>query len=112
MVDQTDLLNLVLNKSRTISAGKDVMIYEGGGSLREGYVVGLPTTKMSKELDSQVLAIVRYKDKSHLIDDVLAAKSQNLLYHLLPKVIVETTILPPGFNTLLNSLVKLLYAKV
>lgn len=76
MVDQTDLLNLVLNKSRTISAGKDVMIYEGGGSLREGYVVGLPTTKMSKELDSQVLAIVRYKDKSHLIDDVLAAKSR------------------------------------
>lgn len=76
MTDQTDLLNLVLEKSKLISAGKDIMIFEGGGSLREGYVVGLPTTVMANKLNSQVLAIVRYKDKTYLIDDILAAKSR------------------------------------
>ena len=76
MIDQTDLLNLVLEKSKMISTGKDIMIFEGGGSLREGYVVGLPTTVMAKKLNSQVLAIVRYKDKRYLIDDILAAKSR------------------------------------
>ncbi len=76
MTDQTDLLNLVLEKLKLISAGKDIMIFEGGGSLREGYVVGLPTTVMANKLSSQVLAIVRYKDKTYLIDDILAAKSR------------------------------------
>lgn len=74
--NQTDLLELVIQKGKLNSAGKDFMIYEGGGSLREGYVVGLPTAVMAKELKSQVLVIVRYKDKMHLIDDILAAKSR------------------------------------
>jgi BioD-like phosphotransacetylase family protein len=76
MADQTDLLDLVKEKAKITSSGKDVMIYEGGGSLREGYVVDLPTTVMAKELGSQVLAIVRFKDKKYLIDDILTAKSR------------------------------------
>ncbi|NIV14340.1 MAG: AAA family ATPase, partial [Aliifodinibius sp.] len=76
MEEQSDLLELVIAKSKIASKDKDLMIFEGGGSLREGYVVGLPTTIMAKELDSQVLAIVRYKDKKYLIDDILAAKSR------------------------------------
>lgn len=74
--DQSDLLEQVIEKANLASEGKDVMIYEGGGSLREGYVVGLPTAIMARELKSRVLAIVRYKDKMHLIDDILAAKSR------------------------------------
>lgn len=74
--DQTDLLNSVIEKAKAASTGKDLMIFEGGGSLREGYVIGLPVAVMSKELDSRVLALVRYKDKMHLIDDILVAKSR------------------------------------
>jgi BioD-like phosphotransacetylase family protein len=71
--DQSELMPKVLQKAKEISEGKDVMIYEGGGSLREGYVVGLPTPKMAKELGSKALAVIRYKDRRHLIDDVLTA---------------------------------------
>jgi BioD-like phosphotransacetylase family protein len=84
--DQTDLLELVKSKAATAAEGKDVMIFEGGGSLREGYVVDLPTTKVAKELNSKVLAIVRYKDRRHLLDDALAAKSR-LGDHLLGIII-------------------------
>ncbi|MCB2179970.1 phosphotransacetylase family protein [bacterium] len=81
MEDQSDLLELVKEKDKAAAAGNDVMIYEGGGSLREGYVVDLQTHKMAQELNSKALAIVRYKDKRHLVDDALAAKSRlgNLL---------------------------------
>jgi len=74
--DDTDLLDVVLEKAKEASEGKDVMIYEGGGTLREGYVVGLPTIKVAKELNSKILAIIRYKDRRHLLDDVLTAKSR------------------------------------
>lgn len=76
VTDQTDLLELVKEKAAAAAEGKDVMIYEGGGSLREGYVVDLPTTKVAKELNSKVLAIVRYKDRRHLLDDALVSKSR------------------------------------
>ncbi len=74
--DHSDLLKLVLDKSDQASKDVDVMLYEGGGSLREGYVLGLPTTVVAKELDSSVLAIVRYRDRRHLLDDALTAKTR------------------------------------
>lgn len=72
--DQTDLMGIVLEKAEEASKGKDLMIYEGGGTLREGYVVGLQTINVAKKLNSKVLAIIRYKDRRHLLDDVLTAK--------------------------------------
>ena len=76
MKDQTDLMEHIITASEKISEGKDVMIYEGGGSLREGYVVGLPTFDVARKLNSKVLAIVRYKDRRYLLDDILTAKSR------------------------------------
>jgi len=74
--DQEGLINLVKTKVAEAAEGLDVMIYEGGGSLREGYVVNMQTSKVAKELNSKALAIVRYKNKRHLVDDALAAKSR------------------------------------
>jgi hypothetical protein len=54
--------------------GKDIMLLEGGGSLREGYVVGLPTTEVARQLASQVLVVVRYRGEVQILDDVLAAQ--------------------------------------
>lgn len=54
--------------------GKDILLLEGGGSLREGYVVGLPTPEVAKQLTSQVLAVVRYRGEVQTLDDVLAAQ--------------------------------------
>jgi BioD-like phosphotransacetylase family protein len=74
--DQETLMKSILDKADEVSAGKDVMIFEGGGSLREGYVFGLPAELVAENLGSKVLALVRYKDRRHLLDDVLAAKSR------------------------------------
>jgi uncharacterized protein len=58
------------------SLGQDILLLEGGGSLREGYIVGLPTVEVARKLNSRVLAIVRYRDEIRLLDDVLTAKSR------------------------------------
>jgi uncharacterized protein len=57
-------------------AGQDVLLLEGGGSLREGYVVGLPTPAVAASCDGDVLAIVRYRDDVRVLDDALAAYSR------------------------------------
>jgi BioD-like phosphotransacetylase family protein len=74
--NQEEMLKSILDKADEVSAEKDVMIFEGTGSLREGYVFGLPAELVAENLGSKVLAIVRYKDRRHLLDDVLAAKSR------------------------------------
>lgn len=58
------------------SDGKDILLLEGGGSLREGYVVGLPTPEVAKELCSNILVVVRYREEVRLFDDVLAAQTR------------------------------------
>ncbi len=67
--------------------GKDYMILEGGGSLREGYAVGLPTPQVAAELGSDALAIVKYRDEVRLLDDALTA--QHRLGELLRGVLIN-----------------------
>lgn len=57
-------------------AGQDVLLLEGGGSLREGYSVGLPTPTVAHQLSSKVLMIVRYLDDVQVLDDALAAQAR------------------------------------
>ena len=54
--------------------GKDILLLEGGASLREGYVVGLPTPEVARLLASQVLVVVRYRGEVQTLDDILAAQ--------------------------------------
>jgi len=74
--NQEAMMKTILDKADEVSKGKDTMIFEGGGSLREGYVFGLPAELVADNLNSKVLAIIRDKDRRHLLDDVLAAKSR------------------------------------
>lgn len=76
MSDHSDLLDLVIKKSKEASTKVDVMLYEGGCCLREGYVVGMPATAVAEALESQVLAIIPYRDRVRLLDDALAAKTR------------------------------------
>jgi len=69
----TDLIERVKSACQNAAEGKDVLLLEGGASLREGYAVGLPTPAVAAALDSQVLVIVRYRDEVQVLDDVLAA---------------------------------------
>src|SRR5512145_1145042 len=69
------------------SAGQDILLLEGGGSLREGYVVGLPTPLVAQHLHSKALAIVKYSDHVRTLDDALTA--QYRLGELLSGVILN-----------------------
>lgn len=59
-----------------IKGNSDVVLLEGGARLREGYSLGLPTPFVAKELNSDVLMIVRYRGDVYLIDDILASKTR------------------------------------
>jgi BioD-like phosphotransacetylase family protein len=73
---EIDLIEQVKAACEKAGAGKDVLLLEGGGSLREGYVVGLPTPEVAIALQSNVLMIVKYRDDMRLLDDALAAQTR------------------------------------
>jgi BioD-like phosphotransacetylase family protein len=74
--DTGELLELMIDKAAKVSKGMDVMLFEGGGSLRDGYVVGMPSHRVAEKLDTKVLALVRFRHLVHLLDDTLAAQTR------------------------------------
>jgi BioD-like phosphotransacetylase family protein len=70
----TTLLKQVKTAFQKASMGKDVMLLEGGGSLREGYCVGLGTPVVAESLDVPVLAMTPYRNRLSLLDDCLVAQ--------------------------------------
>jgi BioD-like phosphotransacetylase family protein len=85
--EDINLLDKVKAASETAGAGRDVLLLEGGASLREGYVAGLPTTMVAETLGSNVLVVVKYRDEVRLLDDVLA--TQYRLRNLMCGVIIN-----------------------
>jgi len=71
--ETTKLMPKVKAASEAAAVDKDILLLEGGGSLREGYVMGVPTPDVADALGSQVLVIVKFRDDVRLMDDILAA---------------------------------------
>ena len=69
-----------------LGEGRDVLLIEGGASMREGYTIGVSTVSLVESLDLPTLGVVRYRDGLKLIDDVLALSSR-LGEHLLGVVV-------------------------
>ncbi len=78
LVDQKpeDLMARVTQSFEKLSQGQDVLILEGGGSLREGYVVGLPTVGVVNKLGCQALVIAKYREEVRMLDDVLSTQAR------------------------------------
>jgi BioD-like phosphotransacetylase family protein len=74
MGGETDLMEKVKSAVETSGQGKDVLLLEGGGSLREGHSVSLPTPDVARELSSHVLVTVKYRSDIRVLDDTLSAK--------------------------------------
>ena len=68
------LMEQVKSAVRTTGSGKDVLLLEGGASLREGHAVSLPTPDVARELSSHVLVTVKYRSNIRVLDDTLSAK--------------------------------------
>ncbi len=78
---ELNLMDQVKEAAERAGRDQDVLLLEGGASLREGYVVGLPTPLVAQTLGSHVLVVVRYRDAVRVLDDALAAATRlgNLL---------------------------------
>jgi BioD-like phosphotransacetylase family protein len=76
---QRNLLGEIEQAIQVAQENTDVLIMEGGASMREGYVVGLNTLNLVEQLDVPVLSVVSFQGEQCLagmcvLDDILAAK--------------------------------------
>jgi BioD-like phosphotransacetylase family protein len=69
----SSLLTQVQEDFERVSAGKDIVLLEGGASLREGFSVGLGTPFVAEALDVPVLAVTPFRNPMSLVDDCLVA---------------------------------------
>ena len=72
--EKIDFMPRVLEAAKFLEEKKDLLLLEGGESLREGYVMNLSTPDVAKELGSEILVVVKYCEDACLLDDVLTAK--------------------------------------
>ena len=58
------------------SAGRDVdlLLLEGGASLREGYAMGLSNVRLAEALGAPALVLIRCHQEMQIVDDALAAR--------------------------------------
>lgn len=71
-----NMMELVKAAAEDAGSGKDVLLVEGGASLREGYAIGLPTPEVAEKLDCNILAIVKYRRNVSFLDDCLTAQTR------------------------------------
>jgi BioD-like phosphotransacetylase family protein len=67
-----DLMVDVKAAYEKVTPGRDIVLVEGGGSLREGVSLGLDPKSVVETLDMQALAIVRYHNRLNQGDDCIA----------------------------------------
>ncbi len=81
-----DFAREIKDAYQKLGKDKDILLVEGGASMREGYAIGLNMTMMAELLDLPTLGVVRYRDGLMLIDDILAMQFR-MEKHLLGVVI-------------------------
>ncbi len=72
--DGCGLVDKIKQAAAAAGEGKDLLLLEGGGSLRMGYALGLSTPYVAELLDASVLAVVKYRGRLRMLDDTLAAQ--------------------------------------
>lgn len=72
--DSADLIQTVVEPARQIAGQVDVLMLEGGASLREGYAMGLSNLQIAESVGAPVLVLVRCRQQMQALDDTLAAR--------------------------------------
>lgn len=72
-VSEENLMKKIQQAAKAKGKGKDVLLLEGGASLREGYAMDLSNLKVAEVLDAPVLVLIPYHNDISLVDDVLTA---------------------------------------
>jgi|YNPBryantNP2012_1023418.scaffolds.fasta_scaffold07240_2 BioD-like phosphotransacetylase family protein len=69
-----DLMRDIRVAYEQVALGKEVVLLEGGASLREGVGIGLGPLDVAEALDVPVLAVVRFYNEMGLVDDCMVAQ--------------------------------------
>lgn len=69
-----DLLPRIEAAYRRIMADKDIVLVEGGASLREGLSLGVDPLRVAEALDLPILAMVRFRNRVSMGDACVEAK--------------------------------------
>lgn len=69
-----DLMAEVQAAYQRVTPGKDIMLIEGGASLREGISLGVDPTHVAETLDVQALAMVRFRNYLSMMDACMEAQ--------------------------------------
>ena len=72
--EKIDFAGRVRSAYHNIAQGKDVVVLEGGGSLREGWIVNLAPPHVSDLLGAAELVVVPYDNDLQLVDDLITAR--------------------------------------
>ena len=72
--EKPDVVTRVESAYANIAKGKDVVVLEGGGSLREGWIVNLAPPHVSNLLGARELVVVPYDNDLQLVDDLITAR--------------------------------------
>jgi hypothetical protein len=86
-----DLLPRVLAAAEQAGRDMDVLLLEGGATLREGYAMGLSNPRLAEALGAPIVVVVKYHAEMQCLDDALTAQFR--LRQLLLGVIVNAV--PP-----------------
>lgn len=81
-----DLLAEVRAAFQRAALEKDIVLVEGGASLREGVGIGLGPADVAEALDASILAVIPFVNEMSLVDDCAAARLR-LGYRLLGVVV-------------------------
>lgn len=73
-LETENLLDKIIKTAEQVGCDKDVLILEGGASLREGYTMGLSNLRVADALGAPALVMIRYHKEMQIIDDVFAAR--------------------------------------
>lgn len=73
-LDKEDLVQKVKTAAEAAGDGKDVLLLEGGASLRLGYAMGLSNLRLAEILEAPALVLVRFHGEMQVIDDALTAR--------------------------------------
>jgi BioD-like phosphotransacetylase family protein len=74
--NEKDLSFHVVEAFEKIIPGKDVVVLEGGGSLREGWIINLAPPQVIQLLKPKVLVVVPYDNDLQLVDDLITARTR------------------------------------
>lgn len=71
---QPDYAEVLKSTFAELSEERDLLLMEGGGSMREGNVIGAPPAAISNMLPLKSLVVTRYDSDMQVVDDLLASK--------------------------------------